>query len=142
MTVWKRLTAAGVVAVCLAIAGCGGGGEPSTSSSAPSTAAATGTATTTAGASATTSANETLIKVSYLAGAITGGGRQEAPLGSTVSIQVTSDVADEVHLHGYDKKVDVTPDAPATLTFTADIPGIFEVELESRSLKLIDLVVK
>jgi heme/copper-type cytochrome/quinol oxidase subunit 2 len=59
-----------------------------------------------------------------------------------VSIRVTSDVADEVHLHGYDKKVDVAPGAPATLTFTADIPGIFEVELESRSIKLIDLVVQ
>ncbi len=80
--------------------------------------------------------------MSYVGGAITGGGRREAPLGSTVSIEVTSDVADEVHLHGYDKKVDVTPDAPATLTFTADIPGIFEVELESRAIKLIDLAVR
>jgi hypothetical protein len=136
------LAAVGAVAVCLGIAGCGGGGEPGTSSSAPSTTAGTGTAATTAGASTATSANETLIKVSYAGGAITGGGRKTAPLGSTVGIEVTSDVADEVHLHGYDKKVDVTPGAPATLTFTADIPGIFEVELESRSLKLIDLVVK
>lgn len=141
MTVWTRLTAAGVVALSLAIAGCGGGG-PSTSSSAPSTAAATGTGGTTAGASTAAPANGTLIDVSYVGGAITGGGRREAPLGSTVSIEVTSDVADEVHLHGYDKKVDVTPDAPATLTFTADIPGIFEVELESRAIKLIDLAVR
>jgi heme/copper-type cytochrome/quinol oxidase subunit 2 len=59
-----------------------------------------------------------------------------------VSLEVTSDVTDEVHLHGDDKKVDVTPGAPATLTLTADITGIFEVELEALAVKLIDLVVK
>jgi heme/copper-type cytochrome/quinol oxidase subunit 2 len=135
------LSAAGAVAVCLAIAGCGGDSEPA----APSTTTAATVSTAPRATTAETTATEpvkTLIQVGYAGGTITGGGRQEAPVGSTVSIQVTSDVADEVHLHGYDKKVDVTPDAPATLTFTADIPGIFEVELESRAIKLIDLVVK
>ena len=35
---------------------------------------------------------------------------------------VTSSVADEVHLHGYDK-VDVRANGTATLTFTATIPA-------------------
>lgn len=140
MTRLTRLIAAGVLAACLAVAGCGGGSEPSATSGTVATTVSTATNATTA--ATTTAGVETVIKVGYANGTITGGGRQEAPLGSTISIVVTSDVADEVHLHGYDKKVDVTPGAPATLTFTADIPGIFEVELESLGLKLIDLVVK
>lgn len=138
MSGWRRLGAIVGVGVCLLAAGCGGDGESTTSSGAVTTAAAT----TTGESTVATAPNETVIRVGYAGGTITGGGRHEAPLGATVSIEVTSDVADEVHLHGYDKTVDVTPDAPATLTFTADIPGIFEVELESRAIKLIDLVVK
>ena len=38
---------------------------------------------------------------------ISGGGRKTVKLGSTVRIQVVADTADEVHLHGYDKKVDL-----------------------------------
>jgi hypothetical protein len=43
---------------------------------------------------------------------------------------VTTDSVDEVHVHGYDFVGIVIPTAPAVLTFTADIPGVFEVELE------------
>jgi hypothetical protein len=73
---------------------------------------------------------------------ISGGGRKTVKLGQTVRIQVVADVTDEVHLHGYDKKVNVSKGLPGTLTFAADVPGIFPVELESRGLKLMDLVVK
>jgi hypothetical protein len=140
MTTWRRTAAAVGAAVCLAAAGCGGSSEPSATTTGGT--AETTAATVTTGTAATTAPKATVIAVSYENGTITGGGRREAPVGETVSIRVTSDVADEVHLHGYDKKVDVAPGAPATLTFTADIPGIFEVELESRSIKLIDLVVQ
>lgn len=73
---------------------------------------------------------------------ISGGGRKEVKLGKTVRLQVVGDTKDEVHLHGYDKTVNVAPGRPANMTFKADVPGIFEVELESRGLKLLDLVVK
>jgi hypothetical protein len=62
--------------------------------------------------------------------------------GSTVTLQVTSDVADEVHLHGYDKHVDVEKGGTARLTFTANLTGVFEVELESRGLRLAQLQVQ
>jgi len=73
---------------------------------------------------------------------ISGGGRKTVTLGQTVRIQVVADTTDEVHLHGYDKKADVSKGLPATLTFKADVPGIFVVELETRGLRLMDLVVK
>lgn len=141
---WRRLCGVGAVAACIGLAGCGGDSGPATTSPSATTTTSASTATETAATTAqtTTESNRTLILVRVAGGAVTGGGRQPAPLGSEVSIRITSDVADEVHLHGYDRKVDVTPDAPATLTFTADIPGVFEVELEARALKLLDLVVQ
>src|SRR5438046_2326395 len=50
--------------------------------------------------------------------------------GDTVSLVLTADEAQEVHLHGYDKSVELTPGQPVTLTFTADATGHFEYELE------------
>ena len=58
-----------------------------------------------------------------------------------VRLEVTADRADEVHLHGYDRKVDISPGKPAVLEFTADVPGVFEVELEEAGLKLVELQV-
>jgi hypothetical protein len=68
--------------------------------------------------------------------------RVDVGLGDKVAIQVTSDAADEVHVHGYDKKVNVTPNQAATVSFTADIPGAFEVELEESGLLLFELRVQ
>jgi hypothetical protein len=55
---------------------------------------------------------------------------------------VRSDVADHVHLHGYDVMRDVGPGAPARLRFRATIPGRFEVELEDAGLQIADITVK
>jgi hypothetical protein len=56
--------------------------------------------------------------------------------GRQVVLIVNSDVADEVHLHGYNLKRDVTPGAPARLPFRATINGTVEVELEQRGVPL------
>ena len=48
----------------------------------------------------------------------------------------------QVRLHGYDRKVDIEPGTPAVLEFQADTPGVFEVELEEASLKLVELQVE
>jgi len=62
--------------------------------------------------------------------------------GDRVVIVVKSDVADEIHLHGYDKATDVAAGETARLPFTADLPGRFEVELESRGVQIADLTVQ
>lgn len=68
--------------------------------------------------------------------------RQEVALGDPVAISVTSDIADEVHLHTYDLMVDVAAGETVTLEFSATIPGIFEMELESAHLQVLELVVQ
>ncbi|RZQ62548.1 hypothetical protein EWH70_19595 [Amycolatopsis suaedae] len=69
--------------------------------------------------------------------AMAGGHRTEGPdrievtVGSPVRIEVTCDADDELHVHGYDKAAQCGPGAPAALTFTADVPGVFEVEMHA-----------
>jgi hypothetical protein len=62
--------------------------------------------------------------------------------GRQVVFVVKSELADEVHLHGYDLSADVAPGAPATIRFKATAPGLFEAELESRSLPIAEIEVR
>ena len=63
--------------------------------------------------------------------------------GAQVVVHVTSDgVEDEVHVHGYDLMGDVAPGAPANITFTADIVGRFEIELENAGTPIGELEVR
>ena len=67
---------------------------------------------------------------------------ESVDLDSEVVVTVTSDVADEVHVHGYDLMADVAPGAPATIRFTADAPGRFEIELENTGVQIAELEVR
>jgi hypothetical protein len=49
--------------------------------------------------------------------------------GDKVTIRAKSDTADELHIHGYDKEVELEPGKTGSITFTADIDGIFAIEL-------------
>jgi hypothetical protein len=62
--------------------------------------------------------------------------------GSQVVFVITSVLADEVHLHGYDLSADVAPGKPATIRFKATAPGRFEAELESRSIPIAEIEVR
>lgn len=100
------------------------------------------TSTSAAAETTTTTAQQpegTLIDVTVSAGEVQGGGRTEVPLGETVTIRVTSDVDDNIHVHGYDVLAEVAAGDTAELTFTADIPGVFEVELEDSGIPLLEL---
>lgn len=49
--------------------------------------------------------------------------------GDTVTIQIISDKADELHLHGYDLSLKIVAGVPAELSFTATQSGRFNYEL-------------
>jgi heme/copper-type cytochrome/quinol oxidase subunit 2 len=59
--------------------------------------------------------------------------------GDTVRFRVRSDVADEVHVHGYDLMKDVEPGKEITFSFPAEITGIFEIELENAGQQIAQL---
>ena len=62
--------------------------------------------------------------------------------GDRVRFRVRSDVADEVHLHGYDLSKDVAAGGSVTFDFKAKIDGKFEAELEQRKEQIVDLEVE
>jgi hypothetical protein len=68
--------------------------------------------------------------------------RAAATKDDNVQLVFRSDVADEVHLHGYDLHQDVSAGGTARIRFKADIAGVFEAELESRKLQILQLTVK
>lgn len=83
-----------------------------------------------------------IIVVTVAGGSVEGGAdRHAVALGSVLAIEVTLDVADEVHVHGYDVFAEAVAGDTATVLFVADIPGVFEVELEHAGLRIADIEV-
>jgi glucose/arabinose dehydrogenase len=163
----RKMLAGAVLAAVLTAAACGSEDEPAASTAAttavsaparptvsPST-TATASASASAAASATpsappmptptptpTAADGTTIVITVAAGKVTTPSKRvKVKLGETVRLTVTSDVAEELHVHTYDRKADLAPGKPATLEFKADIPGTHEVELEKSHLGLVELQV-
>ena len=56
--------------------------------------------------------------------------------GQQVVIKVTSDVADELHFHGYDLHIDLEAGKEGQIAFIADKTGSFEFELETHKITL------
>jgi heme/copper-type cytochrome/quinol oxidase subunit 2 len=75
-------------------------------------------------------------------GRVAGGVKRiQVDVGKTVTLGVTDDIDEELHVHGYDIKRDLTAGARVDVVFTADIPGVFDVELEHSGLKVAELQV-
>ncbi|MFE5805957.1 hypothetical protein [Streptomyces sp. NPDC056491] len=68
--------------------------------------------------------------------------RTELRRGERVALRVTSDRADTLHVHGYDKELALPAGQEATLILTADRTGLFEVETHESSLVLTQLLVR
>lgn len=63
----------------------------------------------------------------------------EYDAGEQVRFRVSSNQADEVHVHGYDVEEEVPAGGTATLFFPADIEGIFEVEMHGSEKQIAEL---
>jgi FtsP/CotA-like multicopper oxidase with cupredoxin domain len=63
--------------------------------------------------------------------------------GDTIRLRFTSDVAEEVHIHGFDEYVQVPAGGRAkTARFAADLEGIFEVESHGSGELLAELEIR
>jgi hypothetical protein len=128
------------LALACVLTGCAGtdsaaARNSSSASPTPSSSSAVSTATTTA-------AEGRRIEVTVTGGQVTGDtGRVAVAAGEQVTLVITADVADEVHVHGYDRTTALTPGAPAALSFAATLPGVFEVELHEAGTVLLSLQV-
>lgn len=131
MRPWTRWLAlavgmAAIVVLFLLLRPGGGDGVPTTPSS-PSSSSGTG--------------GRTTIRASVAGDTVEAPERPVAHLGDDVVIVVSADVTDEVHVHGYDVTAEVGPGEPGTIRFVADVPGVFEVELEEEERVLFQLEV-
>ena len=126
------------------LASCGGddGGSAGTTTEPTTTSETTTTNTTTTETTPPPPPGPTEIRIVVVDGAPQGGiVREKVGKNDRVVLMVRSDVADHIHLHGYDIMRDVAPGKPARLPFKATIPGRFEVELEDRGVQIADITV-
>ena len=139
----RALVVAGLLIGSLGSFGaCGGGDDVETKVGEPVTEDRTTTTAASEGSAPTTSTPAGLIEIVVVGGEPQGGIRREAvAAGSTVTIRVTADVDDEVHVHGYDLEFAVGGGRPAEVTFDATIPGVFEVELHDAKREILRLQV-
>jgi hypothetical protein len=144
----RLVTLAGVLGLLVggfALASCGGDDGDAAALDTTTTTETTITETTTTQTTTETTpppAGPTEIRIVVVNGAPKGGiVRENVDKGDRVVLIVRSDVADHVHLHGYDIMRDVAPGRPARLPFKATIPGRFEVELEDRGVPIADISV-
>ena len=141
----SRRLVVGVLAVCCLLGGCGGGDEGGgTATTTAATSTSSGGATSSTEAASTTAGFSGVVVEAKVTGnqVETASRRVRIDLGQKVRVQVEADRAEEVHVHGYDLKGDVAPGKPAVIDFTANVPGVFEVELEGSGLKLFELQVQ
>jgi heme/copper-type cytochrome/quinol oxidase subunit 2 len=84
-----------------------------------------------------------VIELTYAGGKVSGDtGRVEVPLGETVLLRVTSDVVEQVHVHGVEEYVDLPAGQTTEASFVAEIAGVFEVELHAAGTLLTRLQVQ
>lgn len=136
-------------ALILVAAACGDSGSSTTTSvgtttetSAQSTTTETTAATTSTTAGTTTSASVEVPRIKVEEGVKTEGlDTLSVRVGETVRFEVEADIADEVHVHGYDLSFETIPDEEILVEFVADATGIFEVEIEGLALHILDIEV-
>ena len=123
------IVAAIVVAVVAVIVLSGGDDDDSSDNG-----TAAQTTTTTTGGTQTTpgKAPEPEVPTITIKGGKPVGGVEEIELdkGDTLQFRVKSDEEHEIHLHGYDIEKEVAAGGQVAYKLTADIDGLFEVEIE------------
>ena len=143
----------------LVLAGCGGGDDsgagaspsPSVAPTASPTETPSGTPSTPGGPKTNTPSNtadpsgdqaDVTLNVTVANGKVNPSGASiKVKAGQTVLVTAVSDTADELHIHGYDKELELAPGKPASVKFTADMKGTFEVETHESGKLVAKLVV-
>jgi hypothetical protein len=144
-----RIGMAILTGIVLLVVACGGDEATTTTTSTTTTVPTTTTqpttptttvATTTSTVAETTTTAQT-IDITVEGGVIAGPSTVSVAVGDRVSVWVLSDVDAEIHVHGFDVFFEAPAGVPTEVALTADVPGIFEVELEETHTPLFALEV-
>ncbi|MDX6237015.1 MAG: hypothetical protein QOG10_1830 [Kribbellaceae bacterium] len=119
----------------LVLAGCSGSNNPASGPSNTPSTAPTSTSTTSSAPTGTPSATpsapqaDVTINVTIANGKVNPNGATiQVKAGQTVLVTAVSDTAEELHIHGYNKLLELSPGKPASVKFTANMKGTFEME--------------
>ena len=147
----QRLVFAGIGAAIAIVAVVfltgGGSDEPETAVTTPTPATATATADGTTepedAPEPTPEPTPEAVGIEIEGGKVKGGPVDiDVEQGERARFVVRSDVADHLHVHGYDVLRDVAAGGSARFNFEADITGVFEIELEEAGLEIARLLVE
>jgi len=82
------------------------------------------------------------VALEFAGGEVVGGVETiEVTSGEELAMTVTSDVQEELHVHGVDLYEDLPPGEEVEVTFTPEAEGIFEIELHGSGTQLANLEV-
>jgi hypothetical protein len=113
-------------------------GADSTASDPASGSTSTATPTSSTGSTSTATTPEPAVQTVRVVNGQPAGGIKTISYtkGDQIRLKVQSDTADEIHVHGYDLKKDVTAGGSVEFDFKATIEGRFEVELENAGTQI------
>jgi hypothetical protein len=124
------------LALTVGLVACGGGSDSTG-------AEANGTQTSSQETTATTGGEKSAIPTIVIRDGEPVGGIEELgySAGEEVRFKVESDVAEEIHVHGYDLMKDVPAGGSVSFDFPAELEGIFEAEMEGQGVQILQLTV-
>ncbi|MFL5833950.1 MAG: hypothetical protein ACJ76B_08210 [Solirubrobacterales bacterium] len=133
----KLVLALLVVAAATALAACGSSDESITASGASET----GADSSKAAPEAEKPAGKADVPTVVVRDGEPVGGVQELEFsaGEEIRFRVSSDKAEEIHVHGYDIAKDVPAGGTVEFDFPAELEGIYEAELEELGVQIVEL---
>ena len=82
------------------------------------------------------------VALEFADGEVVGGVQTiEATSGEEVTMTVTSDVEEELHVHGVDLREELPPGEEVEVSFTPQAEGVFEIELHDSGTQMANLEV-
>lgn len=150
MTWPTPLRYAGCAALVAGLAACGSGAastsETSSSSASSSASTASSSAPSPSGSSSASSSSspaQRTVTVTVTGSRVTPAPRTvELAVGETMTLTVTSDHADQLHVHGFDIEKELPAGTPVSVELTGESPGVYEVETHHPELRLLKIAVR
>ncbi|MEW5811612.1 MAG: hypothetical protein AB1925_19415 [Actinomycetota bacterium] len=138
-----------VIAAAATLSGLVGCGSTTTDSTSSTSQAASTAATTISTQPPRTeqvppAADGTVVEVSIAGGTVTPtNGQARATVGKPIVLKVTSDVADQLHVHSVPEHTfNIEPRPDQTFEFTVDVPGQVDVELHDLNRTVVTIQVR
>lgn len=146
MRIQTAVAILGAVALAAGVSACGssGSGDPATSSSAPPASASASAETSSPQASSAPAPAGLVIDLTIAGGKATPTNASfDAGLKEPITMRVSSDAEDELHVHSVpDHEFEVKAAPGQTFQFTVDVPGRVEVELHHLNVTVASINVR